>query len=59
MGKSVYKANLYDMNGKRVFSETLTANQSSLLLSQLSAGMYVLHIEKNGSIIKQEKFIKE
>jgi len=59
MSKSVYKANLYDMNGKRVFSETLTANQSSLQLAQFSAGMYFLYIEKNGIIIKQEKFIKE
>lgn len=59
MHKSVYKANLYDVNGKLVYSETLTANQSSLQLAHFSAGMYLLHIEKNGTIVKQEKFIKE
>ena len=59
MSRFLYKAILYDLNGKRVFSETLTANQSSLQLTQLSAGMYLLHIEKNGVVVKQEKFVKE
>ena len=59
MSRSVYKANLYDINGRLVHSEVLTANQSSMPLVHLSKGMYLLHIERNGSVVKQEKFIKE
>lgn len=59
MEKSVYKAELYDLSGKKVYGQTLVANQSSLQLSQLSAGAYLLRIEKNGAMIKQEKFIKQ
>jgi hypothetical protein len=58
MAKSVYKANLYDSSGKRVHSETLPANQSSLQLSQLDAGVYFLQVEKNGVLLKQQKFVK-
>ena len=49
--KSVYKASLYDLNGKRVFSEVLSANQSSLSLAHLSAGMYLLHIHFGHCVI--------
>jgi len=59
MSRSVYKASLFDLNGKNVRSEILSANQSSLELSQLSTGVYFLQIEKNGALVKPEKFIKE
>lgn len=58
MAKSVYKASLYDVNGKLVHSETLHTNQSSLQLPELDAGMYFLQVEKNGALFKQEKFVK-
>lgn len=56
--KSVYKASLYDINGKRVHSQTLHTNQSGLQLPELDAGMYFLQVEKNGALVKQEKFVK-
>jgi hypothetical protein len=59
MAQSAYKANLYDVNGKRVHAENLTANQSTLKLEHLSAGVYFLYVEKNGTIMKQEKFVKQ
>ncbi len=59
MEKSVYTASLFDLNGRKVFQEVLRDNQSSLPLSQLSTGVYFLHIEKNGTLIKHEKFVKE
>lgn len=59
MDKSVYLANLYDISGKLVFSERLTANQSSLALGGLSPGIYILGIDKNGIRVKSEKLVKE
>lgn len=59
MAKSEYRASLYDVNGKKVYTELLTSNQHSLYLSHLSTGVYFLYIEKNGVTIKQEKFVKE
>lgn len=59
MAQASYKASLYDVNGKKVHSENLTANQSTLKLEHLSAGVYLLYVEKNGTIMKQEKFIKQ
>jgi len=40
MSRSVYKASLFDLNGKNVRSEILSANQSFLELSQLSTGVF-------------------
>lgn len=59
MARSAYKASLYDINGRRVHGEALVANQSSLQLAHLDAGIYFLQIEKNGSLLKQEKFVKQ
>jgi hypothetical protein len=59
MAQASYKANLYDVNGKKVHAENLTANQSTLQLGHLSAGVYFLYVEKNGTIMKQEKFVKQ
>ena len=59
MAQSTYKANLYDVNGKKVHAENLTANQSILKLEHLSAGVYFLYVEKNGTVLKQEKFVKQ
>jgi hypothetical protein len=59
MDKSSYKAELFDVQGRKVHSEELFLNQSSLQLSHLSKGVYILYIEKNGKNIRQEKLVKE
>lgn len=59
MDKSSYKAELYDVEGRKVHSEQLFLNQTSLQLSHLSKGVYILYIEKNGKNIKQQKLVKE
>jgi hypothetical protein len=59
MDKASYKAEIFDVQGRKVHSEDLFLNQSSLQLSHLSKGVYILYIEKNGKHIKQEKLVKE
>jgi len=59
MSKSVYKAIMFDLNGRKVHTETISTNQYSMQLSHLSTGVYFLNIEKNGVLLKQERFVKE
>lgn len=59
MDKSAYKAELFDVEGRKVHSESLFLNQTPLQLSHLGKGVYLLYIEKNGKVIKQEKLVKE
>lgn len=49
-------ATVFDINGKRVINEKLTS--SSLDVSTLTSGLYILRLEKEGKIITR-KFIKE
>ena len=59
MGNSGYEAILYDLQGRKVFSRELFSNLSKLNLTGIDAGMYVLHIQKNGVAILQEKVVKQ
>jgi len=55
-GALVHKiASVFDANGKRVFNEKLSA--STVDVSHLAPGVYVLRIESQGKMIKR-KFIK-
>jgi len=56
---SGYEAVLYDLQGRKVFSQELSSKLSNLNLSGIVAGMYVLHIQKNGHTILQEKVVKQ
>ena len=54
-----YEAILLDMQGKKIFSQELVSKINKLNLNNLNAGMYVLHVQKNGIAVLQEKVIKQ
>lgn len=59
MSKSNYAAQLYDLQGKKVFSQNLSFNQNTLNITGIAAGMYVLNVQKNGATVLQEKIVKQ
>jgi glutaredoxin len=56
---SKYEAEVYTLQGKKVYSQQLHNAQCGLSLSSLSAGMYILQVQKNGTLVLQEKVVKE
>ncbi len=51
---------IYDINGKKVMTETVTQNNSTLRIANLAKGIYLLKVsDKEGTILNQDKFIRE
>jgi hypothetical protein len=58
-GDAVYEGVLYDLQGKKVFSQDLGSKNTQLNMQHVNAGIYVLHVLKNGHTILQEKVVKQ
>ncbi len=56
---SIYEAALFDLQGRKVFSQELSSKLSKLNLVGIANGIYVLNVQKNGNTILQEKVIKQ
>ncbi len=59
VSKSVYEIQLFDLLGKKVFSQIFSVNQNIINLDGITAGTYVLYVQKNRSPVLQEKLIKQ
>jgi hypothetical protein len=57
--ETFYEAVLFDLQGRKVFSQELAAKKDKLDLSGIAPGMYILHVQKNGAVILKEKLVKE
>lgn len=49
---------VYDLYGKMLLSNQLDASQSTLDLSALAKGMYIVRVSQNGNIVANEKVMK-
>lgn len=49
---------IYDVFGKLILRENTQNTTTSLNLSELTSGMYIVRISQNGQIIRQQKVIK-
>ena len=58
-GTETYEAILVDLQGRKVFSQELISKKDKLNLSAIAKGIYILHVQKNGRTILQEKVVKE
>ena len=59
LNSSSYEAQLYDLQGKKVFFQKLSSNQTVLMPPDINAGMYFLHVLKKGTVVLKEKMIKQ
>ena len=50
---------LYDMYGKMVLSAAADHEVTSMELSQLSSGLYMLNVCKDGRIVKSIKVVRQ
>ena len=57
--ETFYEAVLFDLQGRKIFSQELASKNETLNLSSLSSGIYILHVLKNGQEILREKVLKQ
>lgn len=51
---------VFDINGKKVITEIIFQNNSTLRIARLPKGIYLLKVsDKDGTVLNQDKFIKE
>lgn len=51
------QAVFYDISGRILFQQNLTASQQSIDLSGFSSGLYICAITQNGQVVKREKVL--
>lgn len=54
-----YEMSLFDMQGRKLQSSAINAKSHKLNLADVTPGMYLLQVQKNGAIVKQEKIVKQ
>lgn len=55
-----FDTEIYDLQGKMIFMRNHKANKSTINITSISKGIYLLKIkDKNGYLLKSEKIIKE
>ena len=49
---------VYDLNGRKLSSESMNGSELLLNLDALSAGVYLLHVEDESGLVSTTKIIK-
>jgi hypothetical protein len=57
--ETFYEAILFDLQGRKIFSQELDSKNETLNLSSFASGVYILHVLKNGHEILREKVLKQ
>ncbi|MGZ3863055.1 MAG: T9SS type A sorting domain-containing protein [Bacteroidia bacterium] len=55
----LYEASIYDLQGRKIYTQNLTSKKEKINLSALAGGMYILTVSKNGTVLLQDKLTKE
>lgn len=55
----LYEANVFDLQGRKVYSQNIVSKKEKMNLSSMANGMYILTVTKNGVVFLQEELAKE